>query len=164
MIDAEVLAIEEINAGRGACWAVTVEAVIADGRSDPQTFAQEARRLIDDGEGERDLRLLDLARAAGASRRWSRRATTCCSSRRNYEGMDISPSIVCTGPIPNQQVIPAVNWCFETLRPGSSSWSARRTCGRTRSNAIIKDQLKAMGAEVAGEKYVALGRRRGCPR
>ena len=34
----------------------------------------------------------------------------------NYEGMDISPSIVCTGPIPNQQVIPAVNWCFETLK------------------------------------------------
>ena len=58
MIDAEKLAIEEINErgflGRQIEW------VVADGRSDWPTFAREAQRLIDEEGSERHLRLLDL--------------------------------------------------------------------------------------------------------
>ena len=75
----------------------------------------------------------------------------------NYEGMDLPSSVVCTGPIPNQQVIPGVNWCFEKLKArkfflagcSQDTWSLV-------SNAIIKDQLKAIGASCVGEKYVPL--------
>ena len=48
MVDAEVLAIEEINAEGGLLGGRKVEAVIADGRSDWPTFAREAERLIRD--------------------------------------------------------------------------------------------------------------------
>jgi len=44
MIDAEVLALEEINAGGGVLGR-PVRWVIADGASDPATFARQAERL-----------------------------------------------------------------------------------------------------------------------
>ena len=59
MIDAEVMALKEINQS-GGLLGRQVEWVVADGRSDWPTFAREAQRLIEDGKGQRDLRLLDL--------------------------------------------------------------------------------------------------------
>ena len=71
--------------------------------------------------------------------------------------MDLPSAIVCTGPIPNQQVIPAVNWCFEKLnaRRFFLAGTVMDTVSQV-SNAMIKDQLKAMGATCVGEKNVAL--------
>ena len=46
LIDAEVLALEEINA-RGGVAGRRVEVRVADGRSDASAFAAEARRLIE---------------------------------------------------------------------------------------------------------------------
>jgi urea transport system substrate-binding protein len=74
----------------------------------------------------------------------------------NYEGMDIAPSVVCTGPIPNQQIIPAVNWCFETLKARKYYLAGCRDMQSYCANAVIKDQLKALGVQSVGEKYVAL--------
>ncbi len=45
MIDAELMAIEEINKEEGLLGR-RVEAVVADGRSDPKVFAEQARWLI----------------------------------------------------------------------------------------------------------------------
>src|SRR5438477_436956 len=47
MIDAEQLAIDEVNA-RGGLLGRRVEAIVADGRSDWPTYAVEAERLIRD--------------------------------------------------------------------------------------------------------------------
>src|SRR5665213_719050 len=47
LIDAEILAIEEINA-RGGVAGHRLEWEIADGRSDPLACAEQARRLIDE--------------------------------------------------------------------------------------------------------------------
>ena len=59
MIDAEILALEEINA-KGGLLGRQVEWVIADGQSDWPTFAREAQTPDREGKGQRDLRLLDL--------------------------------------------------------------------------------------------------------
>ena len=59
--------------------------------------------------------------------------------------MDVSPSVVCTGPIPNQQVIPAVNCCFEWLKARQFFLAGSKDVQSYSSNALIKDQLKAMG-------------------
>jgi urea transport system substrate-binding protein len=72
----------------------------------------------------------------------------------NYEGMDVSSNIVCTGPIPNQQVIPAVNWCFEKLRARKYYLAGSHDIQSYSCNALIKDQLKAMGGQPVGEKYI----------
>jgi urea transport system substrate-binding protein len=154
MIDAELMAIDEIN-GAGGLLGRRVEAVEADGRSDPQVFAQEARRLI-----EVDKVGVIFGCWTSLCRR-SVKAVVESSNHllffpSNYEGMDITPSIVCTGPIPNQQVIPAVNWCLETLKARKFFLAGSQDVQSYSSNALIKDQLKAMGTQPVGEKYVAL--------
>ena len=61
LIDAEVLALEEINA-KGGLLGRRVEWVIADGRSDWLTFAREATRLIRQRRLSH-LRLLDIGQS-----------------------------------------------------------------------------------------------------
>lgn len=154
MIEAELLAIEEINQA-GGILGRQIEPVIADGRSDPKVFAQEARRLI---ETEKVGVLIgcwsSLSRRAVKEVVESTRHLLFFPS--NYEGMDIPSGVICTGPIPNQQVIPAVNWCHETLKARKFFLAGSKDIQSYSSNALIKDQLKAIGAELAGEKYVEL--------
>jgi len=154
MIDAELMAIAEINEA-GGLLGRRVEAVIADGRSDPKVFGEQARRLID----QEKVKVIFGCWTALARR--SVKAVVESSKHllffpSNYEGMDIPSNVICTGPIPNQQVIPAVNWCFEVLNARKFYLAGSQDIQAYSSNALIKDQLKAMGAEAVGEKYVAL--------
>jgi urea transport system substrate-binding protein len=154
MIDAELMAIDEINK-QGGLLGRKVKAVVADGRSDPKVFAQEARQLI-----EKENVSVIFGCWTSLSRR-SVKAVVEGSNHllffpSNYEGMDIPWSIICTGPIPNQQVIPAVNWCFETLKARKFFLAGSQDVQSYSSNALIKDQFRAMGAQSVGEKYVAL--------
>jgi urea transport system substrate-binding protein len=151
MIDAELMAIDEINQA-GGLLGRSIVPVIADGRSDPKVFAQEARRLIE---------LERVSVLFGCWSSLSRRAVKDVveSTRHllffpsNYEGMDIPSGVICTGPIPNQQVIPAVNWCFETLKARKYFLAGSKDVQSYSSNALIKDQLKAIGAQLVAEKY-----------
>jgi urea transport system substrate-binding protein len=155
MRDAELLALEQLNAA-GGLLGRKVEWIIADGRSDPKVFAQEARRLI-----ETENVCVIFGGLTGICRKSIKEVVEPANHLlvfpSNYEGMDLPSCVVCTGPVPNQQIIPGVNWCFEKLKArkfflaGCSvdTWSLV-------SNAIIKDQLKAMGASCVGEKYVTL--------
>jgi urea transport system substrate-binding protein len=155
MIDAEVMALEEINR-EGGIRGRKVEWVIADGRSDFKVFAQQARALI-----ENEKVCVIFGCMTGLCRRSVKTVVEPANHLlvfpSNYEGMDLPASIVCTGPVPNQQVIPAVHWCLESLKTrkfflagcSEDTWSIV-------SNAIIKDQLKAMGAACVGEKYIPL--------
>jgi urea transport system substrate-binding protein len=154
MIDAELMAISEINQA-GGLLGRRVEAVIADGRSDPTVFSEQARRLID----QEKVKVIFGCWTALARR--SVKAVVESSNHllffpSNYEGMDMPSNVVCTGPIPNQQVIPAVNWCFEVLKARKFYLAGSQDIQSYSSNALIKDQLKAIGAEAVGEKYVAL--------
>jgi urea transport system substrate-binding protein len=153
MIDAELMAIDEINQkgqlGR------EIKPVVADGRSDPKVFAQEARRLI---ETEKVSVIFgcwsSLCRKAVKS--VVKLSNHLLFFPSNYEGLDITSSIVCTGAIPNQQVIPAVYWCFETLKARRFFLAGSQNIQSYSVNAVIKDQLKALGGQLVGEKYVAL--------
>ena len=155
MIDAEQMAIAEINQ-QGGLLGRKVKAVIADGRSDPKVFAQEARRLI---ETEK------VSVIFGCWTSLCRRSVKSVVEPSNhllffpsnYEGMDIPSCIVCTGPILNQQVIPAVNWCFETLKARKFFLAGSQDIQSYSSNALIKDQLKALGAPTSGGEVRGAG-------
>jgi urea transport system substrate-binding protein len=65
--------------------------------------------------------------------------------------------VIYMGAAPNQQIIPAVHWAFEIAGKRrffliGSDYVFPRT-----ANAIVKDTLRELGAEVAGEEYVPLG-------
>jgi len=152
--DATLLAIEEINE-RGGILGRKVEAIVVDGRSDWPTFAEQAERLITEEE---------VSVVFGCWTSASRRTVRPIFEKHNnllfypvqYEGLEESQNIIYTGAAPNQQIIPAVKWCFDNL--GTKFFLVASDYVFPRSaNAIIKDQLTALGGELAGEEYVLLG-------
>ncbi len=74
-----------------------------------------------------------------------------------YEGLEQSPNIVYTGAAPNQQVIPAVSWCYESLKARKFFLVGSDYVWPHCVNEIIKDQLKALGAKCVGESYILFG-------
>jgi urea transport system substrate-binding protein len=155
MIDAEVLALSEINQN-GGLLGRPVEWVVADGQSDWPTFGREAQRLID---------VEKVSVIFGCWTSASRKSVKPVVEERShlliypmaYEGLEQSQNIVYTGAAPNQQVIPAVSWCYETLKARRFFLVGSDYVWPHCVNEIIKDQLKALGAQCAGESYVAFG-------
>jgi urea transport system substrate-binding protein len=155
MIDGELLALEEINK-EGGLLGRRLEAVEADGRSDWPTFAREAQRLIDQEK---------VSVIFGCWTSASRKSVKPVVEQRShlliypmaYEGLEQSPNIVYTGAAPNQQVVPAVNWCYQTLKARKFYLVGSDYVWPHCVNEIIKDQLKALGAECAGESYIFFG-------
>jgi urea transport system substrate-binding protein len=151
MVLAEELAIEEINAdgflGR------RIEPVVADGRSDWPTFGREAQRLIDQEK---------VSVIFGCWTSASRKSVKPVVEQNGhlliypmaYEGLEQSPNIIYTGAAPNQQVIPALSWCFEKLKARKFFLVGSDYVWPHCVNEIVKDQLKALGAECVGESYV----------
>lgn len=154
MVDAELLAIEEIN-GKGGVLGRQVLPVIADGKSDWPSFAQQAERLIG---------VEKVCTIFGCWTSASRKNVKPVVEKHNhlliypmaYEGLEQSPNIVYTGAAPNQQIIPAVKWSFDNI--GKRFFLVGSDYVWPHSiNAIIKDQLKALRAELTGEGYIFFG-------
>jgi urea transport system substrate-binding protein len=153
--DATLMAIEEINANGGVMGKM-LEAVIEDGASDWPTFAEKARKLIQqDG----------VAVVFGCWTSASRKAVLPVFEELNgllfypvqYEGLEQSPNIFYTGAEPTQQIIPGVEFLVNELGAGNiyllgSDYVFPRT-----ANLIIKTQLEALEVGLAGEEYVPLG-------
>lgn len=155
VVDATLLAIEEINQS-GGLLGRPVKAVVADGRSDTETFAREAERLIVDEQ---------VCTVFGCWTSASRKTVRPIFEQHDhllvyplqYEGMETSPNIIYMGAAPNQQIIPALLWANESLGKKrfflvGSDYVFPRAAGE-----VIKDQLQNTDAEVAGEMYVPLG-------
>lgn len=153
--DATLLAIEEINAA-GGIMGKMLEPVVEDGASDWPTFAEKARKLIQQDE---------VAVVFGCWTSASRKAVLPVFEELNgllfypvqYEGLETSPNIFYTGAEPTQQIIPGVDFLVNELGADSiyllgSDYVFPRT-----ANLIIKAQLEHLGIEMAGEEYVPLG-------
>ena len=155
MIDAEVLALEEINAA-GGLLGRPVRWEIADGASDWPTFAQEARRLIHDEQAS-----VIFGCWTSASRKSVlpvvEQADHLLVYPMAYEGLETSPQVVYTGAAPNQQITPAVQWCHSTLNARRFFLVGSDYIWPHCVNAIINDQLAGLGAENVGEAYVPFG-------
>ncbi len=155
MIDAEVLALEQINAS-GGLLGRPVRWVIADGGSDWRTFAREAERLIRDEKVSVIVGCWTSACRKGVLP-VVEAADHLLIYPMAYEGMEQSPNIFYTGAAPNQQIIPAVQWCHDTLGARRYFLVGSDYIWPRCVNAIIKDQLVSLGAELVGEAYVPFG-------
>ena len=153
--DATLMAIEEINAA-GGIMGKMLEPVIEDGASDWPTFAEKARKLIQQDE---------VAVVFGCWTSASRKAVLPVFEELNgllfypvqYEGLESSPNIFYTGAEPTQQIIPGVEFLINELGAKNiyllgSDYVFPRT-----ANLIIKAQLEDAGVALAGEEYVPLG-------
>lgn len=155
MIDAEVLALEQINAA-GGLLGRPVRWVIADGASDWPTFAREAGRLIDEEQAS-----VIFGCWTSASRKnvlpIVEAADHLLVYPMAYEGLETSPQVIYTGAAPNQQITPAVQWCHSTLAARRFFLIGSDYIWPHCVNAIISDQLAGLGAEKVGEAYVPFG-------
>lgn len=155
MVDAEVLALEEINRA-GGLLGRPVRWVIADGASDPATFARQAERLV------REEKVSVLFGCWTSASRKSvlpvvEEADHLLVYPMAYEGLEESPQVIYTGAAPNQQITPAVQWCHDTLRARRFFLVGSDYIWPRCVNAIISDQLAGLGVERVGEAYIPFG-------
>lgn len=152
--DATLLAIEEINAAGGIDGKM-LEPVIEDGASDWPTFAEKAEKLISEDE---------VAVVFGCWTSASRKAVLPVFEELNgllfypvqYEGLEMSPNIFYTGAEPTQQIIPGIDYFLQEGHTNIFLLGSDYVFPRT-ANTIIKAQLEAEGASLAGEEYIPLG-------
>jgi urea transport system substrate-binding protein len=155
VLDATCLAIDEINR-RGGVLGRKIVPIIRDTQSSPLVSAREAERLISDEQ---------VSSLFGTWSSAERKTVRPVLEKHDhvlfypvqYEGLEESPNIIYCGAAPNQQIIPAVQYCFAFLGKRrfflvGSDYVFPRT-----ANAIITDELKRLGGEVVGEEYVVLG-------
>ena len=155
MIDAEVLALEEINRS-GGLLGRPVRWVIADGASDWPTFAREAERLISEERAEVIVGCWTSACRNGVLPVVEANDHLLIYPMA-YEGLEQSPNIIYTGAAPNQQITPAVQWCNDSLGARRFFLVGYDYIWPHCVNAIIKDHLTSLGAELVGEAYVPFG-------
>ncbi|MBO4731589.1 MAG: urea ABC transporter substrate-binding protein, partial [Spirochaetaceae bacterium] len=132
-----------------------IEAVQADGESDPNTFAEKARKLLEDDK---------VVSVFGCWTSASRKAVKPVFEELfgllwypiQYEGMEASPNIMYMGASPNQQVVPAVDYCVEHFGKKVYLLGSDYVFPRT-ANRIIKAQLGQLDGECVGEVYVPMG-------
>lgn len=152
--DATLMAIDEIN-DKGGVLGRRIEPVVANGASDWPTFAREAERLIVDEK---------VKTVFGCWTSASRKTVKPIFEKHDhllfypvqYEGFESSPNIVYTGSTPNQQLTPAVQWSVDTLGKRFYIIGSDYIFPHMASQ-VFKEQIKALGGEVVGEKYLLLG-------
>jgi len=154
VVDAEKLAIDEINAA-GGVMGRKIEAIVEDGASDWPTFAEKARKLFD-----RDK----VAATFGCYTSASRKAVLPVVEKSKgllyyptyYEGLEQSPNILYTAQEATQSVIAAVNWLAQNKGKSFYLIGSDYIWPRT-TNKIARPTIAKAGGKVVGEDYFALG-------
>ena len=154
MIEAELLAIDELNA-RGGLIGRRVEGVVADGQSNWPVFATEAERLIDQEKVSVIIGCWTSASRKSVKPVVEKKAHLLIYPMA-YEGLEQSPNIVYTGAAANQQVIPAVKWTYDHLKARRYFLVGSDYVWPHCVNEIVKDTLRALGAAIVGEAYIAV--------
>lgn len=151
--DSELLAIKEINEAGGVLGKMIVP-VEEDGKSDPSIFAEKARKLLTED---------NVVTIFGCWTSSSRKSVKQVVEELygllwypvQYEGMEASPNIMYMGASPNQQVVPAIDYCAETFGKKMYLIGSDYVFPRT-ANRIIKAQLATINGECVGETYVPM--------
>ncbi len=154
VVDAERLAIKEINAAGGVL-GKQIEAITEDGASNWDTFREKATKLID-----QDQTVVIFGCWTSASRK---NVKPVFESKDHmlwypvqYEGQECSKNIFYTGAAPNQQIEPSVDWMLKNKGKEFFLVGSDYVFPRT-ANTIIKAQLQALGGKTVGEDYLPLG-------
>jgi urea transport system substrate-binding protein len=156
--DVEIHAVERINAAGGILGRRVVMRA-PDPRSRPELFVKRARQLLE----------AEVVAVFGCWTSVSRKAVLPIFEAAKkllfysvqYEGNEASPSCVYGGTLPNQQILPALDWL---LGPAGGDRKKAFLVGsdyvfpRT-ANFIAKKYLKSRGLKPVGEAYLPLGDR-----
>jgi urea transport system substrate-binding protein len=154
VIDAEVLAIEEINKAGGVL-GKKIDYIKEDGASDWPTFADKAGKLLATDK---------VAVVFGGWTSASRKAMKPVFEGQKgllfypvqYEGMEVSPNIFYTGATTNQQIVPGLEYLKEQGLTDVYLVGSDYVFPRT-ANKEIKAWAAANQMNIIDEKYLPLG-------
>lgn len=154
IVEAVLFSIEEINKAGGLNGRKIIP-IVKDGESDPAVFMRVAEELIVDEQVEVVFGC------------WT---SSCRKSvlpifeiydhllyyPLQYEGMERSENIIYLGAVPNQQLVPALEWSLSEL--GKSIYLVGSDYVFPRAaNEVIRDKSQQWRGEIVGEQYVRLG-------
>ncbi|RJF96483.1 urea ABC transporter substrate-binding protein [Noviherbaspirillum cavernae] len=154
LVEAEKLAIDEINAA-GGVMGRQITPVVEDGASDNPVFAEKAKKLL-----ERD----QVAAIIGCYTSASRKAVLPVLNRAKgllyyptyYEGQEQDKYVIYPSQEATQSVVAAIEWMAKekgkTFFLVGSDYIYPRTC-----NKIAKPTIARLGGKVLGEEYAPLG-------
>ena len=154
LIDAEKMAIDEVNSGGGVLGR-QIEPIVEDGASDWPTFAEKAKKLL-----QRDK----VAAIVGCYTSASRKAVLPVLNQLKgllyyptyYEGQEEDKYVIYTSQEATQSVVAALEWMAKqngkTFFLVGSDYIYPRTC-----NKIAKPTIARVGGKVLGEEYAPLG-------
>jgi urea transport system substrate-binding protein len=156
IVDAFLMAVNEINESGGLLNGRRVEALVRDGKSNEQVFADQAEELI---TREQVVMLFGCWRSPCRKlvEEVCRRHDHLLAYPITYEGIEESPYVIYMGGAPNQQILPAVKWAFAFLGKRKFFLIGVDGIYSHTTHAIIRDELKSLGGEVVGEGYRPLG-------
>ncbi|MBW3088374.1 urea ABC transporter substrate-binding protein [Bifidobacterium sp. 82T24] len=148
------MAVDEINADGGVL-GKQIQIEQQDGKSEPATFAEKARTLI-----EKQC----VAAVFGGWTSSSRKAMLPVFEEDNallfyplqYEGMESSPNIFYSGAAPNQQIVPALDYLKEQGHKKLFLVGSDYVFPQT-ANRVVKAYAEGNGMEVVGEEYTPMG-------
>lgn len=154
VVDAEKLAIEEINAA-GGVMGRKIEPVTEDGASDWPTFAEKARKLLEVDK---------VAAIFGCYTSASRKAVLPVVEAEQgllyyptyYEGQEQSNNIMYTAQEATQSVIAAINWLAQNRGKSFYLLGSDYIWPRI-TNKIARPTIEKAGGKVVGEDYYPLG-------
>jgi urea transport system substrate-binding protein len=156
--DVELHAFEQINAA-GGLLGRPVEVRAPDPRSRPELFVKRARQLLDGGAVALFGCWTSLSRKAVLPIVEEARRLLFYSVQ--YEGNESSPYCVYGGMVPNQQIMPALDWLASKDGGGrrkvflvGSDYVFPRT-----ANFIARKYLAGKDLKIVGTAYVPLGDR-----
>jgi urea transport system substrate-binding protein len=149
------LAVDEINRAGGVLGR-PIEAVDANGASKETVFAEQADRLL-----KTDRVQVIFGCWTSASRK--RVAEVCDKHDRllffpcSYEGLEESPHVVYLGGTPNQTVIPLIHYAYTSLKRRRFFLAGSEAVYSLALEAILKDEIRDLGGQVAGTGYLPVG-------
>lgn len=153
VVDAEQLAIEEINKA-GGVMGKQIQAIVEDGASDPATFAEKAKKLV-----QSDKVPVVFGCWTSASRKAVRPVFKDSAALLfypvQYEGLEMDSNIFYMGATTNQQIVPSVEYLLAQGKKNYFLLGSDYVFPRT-ANGIIKAQLAASGGKTLAEEYVPL--------
>lgn len=154
VVDATLMAIDEINQN-GGLLNKKIEPLLIDGKSDWDSFAIQAEKLI-----TRDHVSVIFGCWTSSCRKKVKGIVEKYNSLLvyplQYEGLEQSPNILYAGAAPNQQIVPAIKWAYDNLGKRFFLVGSDYVFPHT-SNAIIKDQINTLKGSVVGEEYLEFG-------
>ncbi|KRA99932.1 ABC transporter substrate-binding protein [Devosia sp. Root685] len=153
-VQAEILAIEQINAAGGVLGR-QIKYIQEDGASDWPTFAEKAKKLLVQDK---------VASVMGCWTSASRKAVLPVFEQYNgmlyyptfYEGLEESPNVIYTGQEATQQILAGIDWVVDTKGAKSFYLLGSDYIWPRTSNKIARKHIEMKGLKVVGEEYYPL--------